>query len=142
MLPQASRAFRDLYEDCESSAVPEAIPFLKDISQQQSLNLDPSDLEGGTLDLGGPKGPKVRLESLGCSDSDDDSSSIPLDGLSPSSHLPRWQWRKRIRSLYWFLVGARSNTASRGEKLSRGPRRRSALFRRIVRVVAFLLMLL
>ncbi len=141
MLPQASRAFRDLYEGCESTAVPEAVPFLKDSSQQQSLDLDPSDLEGGISDPSGAKGPRACLESLSCSDSDDETSNS-FDSLSASSHLPRWQWRKRIRKLYWVLIGTKTNTATRGEKLSRRPRRRAASLRRVVRIFAFLLMLL
>lgn len=136
MLPQASRALRDLSSCCESPPVPEEVPFLQNDSSQQSLDLDPSDLEDGILS--GDKGPKV---SQTCADSDDDYAITPNEySLPPRS---RWARRWRIQSLYGFLFRRRKSLVRCDEKpIRRSTRRKPSILRRVLGVIGLVLMLL
>lgn len=140
MLPQASRAFRDLSQTCESSCGPEAVPFLQHGSSQQSLDLGSEDLEEGVLGRGADKTARVLVEP--CSDPDDDCTSSQTEySFSPSRS--RWERRWRIQTLYRHVLGRRASLRNSGEKPARGARRRSpSSLRRIFRIIGYLLMLL
>jgi hypothetical protein len=141
MIPQASRAFRSLAHSCKSSTVPEATPFLHNVSSQQSLDLDYADLEAGALS--GDKGPKVCTEA--CSDTDDEYliNPICLNETSPSPRRFRWQWGWRIPSLYKTVFGRSESLRNNGDKRTTRPgRRKPSALRRTFHVIGFLLMLL
>jgi hypothetical protein len=136
-MPQASRSFRPASAGCESPRHAEGVPFLHDASGQQSLDIDPSDLEEGIIS--GAKEPTSQIYSI--SDSDDD---VTPDFNDKPSNSSKWEWRTRIRTLSKLVLG-RSRRHIRnlsGEKPGRSQRRRPSTLRRILRAIAWLLMLL
>lgn len=138
-MPQASRAFRQTSDSCESPTSLEAVPFLHDASGQQSLDLDPSELEDGILS--GDKEPTIYTQS--CHDSDDDLATCFTDHSSRVLSS-KWEWRTRTHSLYKLVFGSRRHIPSlNGEKAARrSQRRRPSALRRALRIIAWLLMIL
>jgi hypothetical protein len=136
-MPQASRSFRSASAGCESPRHSEAVPFLHDASGHQSLDIDPSDLEEGIIS--GAKEPASKIYSI-C-DSEDDVTPNFNDQLS---NISKCEWRTRIRTLYKLVFG-RSRRHIRNlsiEKQGRSQRRRPSTLRRVLRAIAWLLMLL
>ena len=133
LLAQASRLFRLRAPHCESSSVPEAVPFLHEQKGHLSQDAESSDLEqgilGGDLDQNFPPRP--------CRSEDERPYFLNEDSCISQS---RWKRPWTIPSISHLVRGRRTRLTIGGEKVTSRPRR-SAL-RRTCRLLLLSFMIL